>query len=59
MMRYQVGDADSAMQTVASTFTLECQALLIQCLLKMDRPDAAMKELKRCVRYCVWLRPFG
>ncbi|KAH9508424.1 hypothetical protein Btru_055205 [Bulinus truncatus] len=44
---YHEQDFDSALRTLHQSDNLECLALMIQILLKIDRVDLAKKELKR------------
>ncbi|GFN79690.1 coatomer subunit epsilon-like [Plakobranchus ocellatus] len=44
---YHEQDYDSALRTLHQSDNLECMALMIQTLLKIDRVDLAKKELKR------------
>ena len=46
---YHAGDTDGAMRTLAGAVSdaLEIKALMIQCLLAIDRVDLARKELRK------------
>ncbi|XP_050400364.1 coatomer subunit epsilon isoform X1 [Patella vulgata] len=44
---YQEQNTDAALRTLHQSDNLECVALMIQILLKLDRVDLAKKELKR------------
>lgn len=41
------GNIDDALRVLSKTSSLECQAATVQCLLKINRVDLAIKELKK------------
>uniref|UniRef100_A0A915CU32 Coatomer subunit epsilon n=1 Tax=Ditylenchus dipsaci TaxID=166011 RepID=A0A915CU32_9BILA len=43
----QEGNVDDALRVLSKASSLECQAATVQCLLKINRVDLAIKELKK------------